>query len=107
MLGLIPRSWGRIASGKLPKRQQNSGFEFGPAQQRKLLDRAQSFETKFGTVIARSDSVEMLPEVVAHMMKKGYTEAELLEMKSEGFRYSPSRDTLISAPVSSDDEDLN
>jgi hypothetical protein len=74
---------------------------------RKLLDRAQSFETRFDAVIAQTDAVEISPEVIAHMTKHGYTQAELLKMKAEGFRYSPSRNTLISAPVSSDDEDLN
>jgi hypothetical protein len=40
-------------------------------------------------------------------VKKGWSDAELLKMKAEGFRYSPSRDSMIGPIVSSDDEDFS
>ena len=72
---------------------------------RKLIDRAQSFEAKFDAVIAQTDVVEMTPEVIAQMAKQGWSEAELLKMRDEGFRYSPSRDSLVGPIMSSDDHD--
>lgn len=72
---------------------------------RKLIDRAQSFAAKFDAVIAQSDAVAMTPDVIAHMVKKGWTEGELLKLKDDGFRYSPGRDSLISPVVSSEDNE--
>ena len=74
---------------------------------RELIDHAQSLETKFDAVIAQSDVVEMTPDVMAQMTKRGYSEAELLKLKTDGFRYSPSRNSLISPVMSSDDEDFD
>lgn len=74
---------------------------------RELIDHAQSLETKFDAVIAQSDVVEMTPDVMAQMTKRGYSEAELLKLKADGFRYSPSRNSLISPVMSSDDEDFD
>ena len=70
---------------------------------RKLIDRAQSFEAKFDAVIAQTDAVEMTPEVVSQMAKQGWSEAELAKMKEEGFRYSPSRNSLVGPIMSSED----
>jgi hypothetical protein len=74
---------------------------------RKLIDRAQSIPAKFDGVIAQTDAVEITPEVMAQMAKKGWSESELLEMKAAGYRYSPSRNTLLSPTHSSDDEDAD
>lgn len=73
---------------------------------RKLIDRAQSFERKFDAVIMQSDTVELGPDAIGQMVKQGWSEAELLKMKAEGYRYSPSRNSVISPIVSSEDEDL-
>ena len=68
---------------------------------RKLIDRAQSFEAKFDAVIAQADAVEITPDVIAHLVQQErWSEAEIVAMKSRGFRYSPSRDSLI-GPVAS------
>jgi hypothetical protein len=72
---------------------------------RKLIDRAQSFEAKFDAVIAQTDALEMTPEVISQMAKQGWSEAELLKMRDEGFRYSPGRDSLVGPIMSSDDHD--
>lgn len=53
-----------------------------------------SFDTKFDAVIAHTDAVEITPDVVAQMMMKGFTEAELLKFKAEGFRHSPTRNSV-------------
>ena len=70
---------------------------------RELIDRAQSFEAKFDAVIAQTDAMEMTAEVIAQMAKQGWSEAELSKMKDEGFRYSPSRNSLVGPTMSSDD----
>lgn len=72
---------------------------------REMIHRAQSFEKKFDAVIAQTDSVEMTANVIAQMSRKGWSEAELLKMRDDGFRYSPSRDSIISPVMSSDDLD--
>jgi hypothetical protein len=41
------------------------------------------------------------------MAKRGWSETELMQMKAENFCYSPSRNSLISPIVSSDDEEFN
>lgn len=72
---------------------------------RKLIDRAQSFDAKFDSVIAQTDAVEMTPDVMAQMAKQGWSEPELSKMKEEGFRYSPSRNSLVSPIMPSDDQE--
>ena len=62
---------------------------------RKLIDRTQSFEAKFDAVIAQSDAVDITPEVITQLRKIGWNEAEILEMKADGFRYSPSRNSMV------------
>lgn len=71
---------------------------------RKMLDEAQSTMTKMASVIGQFDAVEITAEVVAQMVKMGWSVEEVLKMKAEGFRYSPGRDSLMSPIASSDDE---
>src|SRR3569832_1340444 len=72
---------------------------------RKVIDRVQSFEAKFHAVIGQDDAVEITPDVVAQMAKQGWSEPELLRMREEGWRYSPSRNSLLGPVMSSDDEE--
>lgn len=45
---------------------------------------------------------------MAQMIKKGWSEEEVLKLEAEGYRYSPGRDSLLGPSLSSDDiEDLN
>jgi hypothetical protein len=76
------------------------------ADVRKLLDQAQSTMVKMASVIGHFDTVEITPEVVAQMVKKGYSEEEVLGLKAQGFRYSPGRDSLLSPIMSSEDEEI-
>jgi hypothetical protein len=73
---------------------------------RKLLDQAQSTMLKMAAVIGHVDAVEITPEVVVQMAKQGWSEPELMRMKAEGWRYSPSRNSLL-GPIVSSDDDLN
>ncbi len=75
------------------------------ADVRELLDQAQSSMIKMASVIGQFDAVEITPEVVAQMVKKGVTEEEVLRLKAESFRYSPSRDSLLGPTMSSEDDD--
>jgi hypothetical protein len=72
---------------------------------RKLLDQAQSTMMKMASVIGQFDAVEITPEVVAQMVKKGLTEEKVLGLKAEGYRYSPGRDSLLGPIMSSEDDD--
>lgn len=73
---------------------------------RKLLDKAKSTVSKITDVIGQWDVVDITDEVVARFVKKGWPEQEVLDLKAQGYRYSPGRDTLLSPIVSSDDEDF-
>lgn len=74
---------------------------------RELLDKAQSMLTKMAAVIGQTDAVEITADVVAQMANQGWSEPELLRMKDEGWRYSPSRNSLLGPLMSSDDVDLD
>lgn len=72
---------------------------------RKAIDRAQSTLSKMASVIGQYDAVEIDDQVVAQMVKKGWSEDEVLKIKAEGYRYSPGRDSLLGPIMSSDDID--
>lgn len=72
---------------------------------RTMIYKIQSFERKFDTVIAQTDTVELTPDVIALLVQQGWAEADLQEAHTDGFRYSPNRNSLISPTVSSDDFD--
>jgi predicted transcriptional regulator len=60
------------------------------------------------SVIGQFDAVDIDDQVVAQMVKKGWSEEEVLKLKAEGYRYSPGRDSLLGPIMSSDDvEDLD
>lgn len=71
---------------------------------RKLLDQAQSTLTRMTSVLGQIDAVEITSEVVAQMVRKGWTEEKVMELKAEGYRYSPGRDSLLGPVISSEDE---
>jgi hypothetical protein len=72
---------------------------------RKALDGAQSMLSKMSSVIGQFDAVDIDDQVVAQMVKKGWSEEEVLKLKAEGYRYSPGRDSLLGPIMSSDDVD--
>lgn len=74
---------------------------------RKVLDQAKSTLSKMTDVIGQWDVVEITDEVVTRFVKKGWPEKEVLDLKAQGYRYSPGRDTLLGPIMSSDDMDLD
>lgn len=72
---------------------------------RDVLQKAQSTLAKMTDVLGQWDAVDITDEVVARFLKKGWTEERILELKAQGYRYSPSRDTLLGQVMSSDDLD--
>jgi len=72
---------------------------------RKVLDTAKSTLSKMTDVIGQWDVVDITDEVIARFVKKGWTEERVLELKADGYRYSPNRDTLLGPVMSSDDLD--
>ena len=74
---------------------------------RKLLDRAQSAMMKMASVIGQVDALEITSEVVVQMAKQGWSESDLMRMKAEGWRYSPSRNSLLGPVMTEEDFDLD
>ncbi|HEX2547924.1 MAG TPA: hypothetical protein VHL79_23775, partial [Ramlibacter sp.] len=74
---------------------------------RKALDKAKSTTSKMTDVIGQWDVVEITDEVIARFIKKGWAEKVVLDLKAQGYRYSPGRDTLLGPIMSSDDMDLD
>lgn len=74
---------------------------------RTMIDKAQSFARKFDAVIAQSDAVDLTADVVAQLARQGWSEETLRHAQEEGHRYSPSRNTMLTPVVSSDDFDLD
>lgn len=72
---------------------------------RQVLETAKSTLSKMTDVIGQWDVVDITDEVVARLVKKGWKEENVLELKAEGYRYSPNRDTLLGPVMNSDDLD--
>jgi len=73
---------------------------------RPILEQLKPAYIRMAETIGQFDTVEITPEVIRQMAKHGYSAEELLQMKAEGFRYSPSRNSLLGPVFSSDDEDF-
>lgn len=72
---------------------------------REALDLAKSTLSKMTDVLGQWDVVEISDDVVTRFIKKGWPEHEVLDLKAQGYRYSPGRDTLLGPVMSSDDLD--
>lgn len=57
------------------------------------------------SVIGQYDALVIDDQVVAQMVKKGWSEDEVLKLKADGYRYSPGRDSLLGPIMSHDDID--
>lgn len=73
---------------------------------RNVLEVAQSALSKMADVIGQWDVVDITDEVVNRFVKKGWPEQEVLDLKAQGYRYSPGRDTLLGPLMSSDEADF-
>lgn len=72
---------------------------------RKLIDHALSFEGKFAKVIDQDDAIDITDAIIRDLVKQDWEEKELQSLAAQGFRYSPSRNTLLS-PIFASDEDF-
>lgn len=78
------------------------------AELRPHLDKAQSFHKRFGVLFGQEDAVDLTPDLVERFVAKGWDRKMLDDAVSQGARYSPSRDTIITAPIAGgfgDDDD--
>ncbi len=71
---------------------------------RKLIDQALSFEGKFAKVIDQDDAINLTDAIIRDLVQQGWEEEELRSLAAEGFRFSPSRNTLLS-PIFVGEED--
>lgn len=72
---------------------------------RKVLEKAQSTERRMVDIFMRPDGVPLTPELVEKLVSEGMERAVLEEGLKHGATYSPSRDSLLYPPSSSDGED--
>jgi len=70
---------------------------------RSLIDKALTFERKFSVVIAQDDAINLTDPVIADLVRQGWAEDELRSHAADGFRYSPSRNSLLCPILGSDD----
>jgi hypothetical protein len=77
------------------------------AELRPHLDKAQSFHKRFGVLFGQEDAVDLTPDLVERFVAKGWDRKMLDDAVRQGARYSPSRDTIITAPIAGgfDDDD--
>lgn len=71
---------------------------------RDLIERALSFEGKFAKVVAQEDAIDLTEAIIQDLVKQGWEEERLRAQAGEGFRYSPSRNTLLGPVFYSDDD---
>lgn len=81
------------------------------AELRPHLDKAQSFHKRFDALFGQADTVDLTPDLVARLVAKGWDHKMLEAAVRQGARYSPSRDTILTAPIAGgfgdDDYDLD
>ena len=66
---------------------------------RMVIDRAQSADRRMDDVIFQADAIELTPDIVEQLGRAGWSQTTLDRAVKEGMRYSPSRDSILSAPV--------
>ncbi len=62
---------------------------------RQAIDKAQSFDKRFGTIIAQEDAVDLTPELTARLLAQGWEPKVIEDGVRDGARYSPSRNSLL------------
>jgi hypothetical protein len=66
---------------------------------RKAIDKAQSFDKRFKALFGQEDAVDLTPDLIERFVAKGWDRKVLDDAVRHGARYSPSRDTIITAPI--------
>jgi hypothetical protein len=78
------------------------------AELREAIEKAQSFDKRFNVLFGQEDTVELTPDLVERFVAKGWDRKMLDDAVRHGARYSPSRDTILTAPIAGgfgDDDD--
>src|SRR4051812_21870703 len=79
------------------------------AELRRVSDKAQSFDKRFNALFGQEDAVDLTPDLIERFVAKGWDRKVLDGAVRHGARYSPSRDTIITAPIAGgfgeDDDD--
>lgn len=71
---------------------------------RDVLQKVQSTLAKMTDVLGQWDVVDIDDQVLDRFVRqKGWEKEKVLELKAQGYRYSPGRDTLLGPVMSSDD----
>lgn len=63
------------------------------------LDRSQSFHRKFNAIFLQEGAQELTPEVIDRLVAQGWERKVLEDGAREGWRYSPSRNTILMEPI--------
>jgi len=66
---------------------------------RKWIDKAQSLQKRFNTLIAQDDALELSPKLAEQLIATGWDAKNIEEARAYGARYSPSRNSLLYPPV--------
>lgn len=72
---------------------------------RKMIDKAMSAERKMDAVFGQLDAVALSDDVIGQLVRRGWSEEELRKAAADGFVYSPSRNSILSPPMDSEDLD--
>ena len=77
------------------------------AELRRVIDKAQSFDNRFNTLILQEDAVDLTPALIERLLADGWEAKRLEEAVQNGARYSPSRNSLLYPQMfgSSDDDE--
>lgn len=78
------------------------------AELRKAIEKAQSFDKRFNMLFGQEDAIDLTPDLVERLVAQGWERKLLEDGAREGARYSPSRDTILTAPIAGgfgDDDD--
>jgi hypothetical protein len=62
---------------------------------RRVIDKAQSFDRRFSTLILQEDAIDLSPELVERLVTSGWEIGALDDAMKNGGRYSPSRNTIL------------
>lgn len=72
---------------------------------RPILEEVKPTDIKIAEIFGQFDTVELTPDTVAMLARQGWRQETLDDAQKQGHRYSPSRNTMLLPPVSSDDFD--
>ena len=69
---------------------------------RSNLDIASPVEHRMTEIFEQEGVVDLTPKVITQLARAGWNQTELLKAARQGARYSPSRNTILFAPVAGD-----